>query len=100
MTEEHFGEETSIVPEVRTRRLTVVDDAGFERAIIEVNRGHVELRLISNLATPRCEVLIYAGQQDSGMPSAGVELWADGNSIGGSSLVSDHGQVQFATFAD
>lgn len=97
MTTRHKGDSPTD-DEIRTRRLAVVDDAGNERAIIELVHGHIELRLLSGDTTNECEVLVFAGAQVAGTAAVGVELWVNGNSVGGCSAVTSGSEVEFHRF--
>ena len=89
------GEESE---EIRTRKLVVVDADGIERAILTTHLGHVELRIGMGLDAHRCQVLLSAGEHEPGLFAAGVEFWADGNSIGGSSLTVQGSEIDFHRF--
>ena len=83
---------------IRTRRLVVVDNEGTERALLTTHLGHVELRIGMGLDAQRCQVLLFAGEQEPGLFAAGVEFWANGESLGGSSLIRQGNQVEFHHF--
>ena len=74
-----------LIPEVRTRRLVVVDDDGHERIVGEVVSGYAELRLdLPGTAPERStSLLLFASDvrgNDQG-PSLGFQLWIDGDSV-------------------
>ena len=73
-----------LVDEVRIRRLVIVDDAGQERIVAEVTRGHAEVRLL--LADCRrgheSMVALSAGSDSLFGPMVGVHLWAEGEQLG------------------
>jgi hypothetical protein len=83
---------------IRTRRLVVVDRDGIERAVLTTHLGHIELRIGMGLDGHRCEVLVFAGEQEPGLFAAGVEFWANGDSIGGSSLTVQGREIDFHRF--
>ena len=89
--------ENEILPEIKTRRMVLVNDADEEQAVAELTRGVVELRLGGCRSGLPCEALIFAGEVD-GEFVAGVELWANGNSVAGSSVTVVGGQVEYRCF--
>ena len=84
-----------VVPEIRTQRLVVVDEHGAERAVIRVKQGVVELCMNSRAAGRDCEVLMFAGEQEPGLFTAGVEFSANGEAVGGSSVVVQGSGLEF-----
>ena len=84
-----------VTREIRTRRIVVVDDGGIDRAVVEVVKDHIELRLISGDGTNHCEVLAFAGLQARDEMAAGIELWVNGDCVGGCSAVLDRGEIEF-----
>jgi hypothetical protein len=76
----------TVVSEVRTRRLVLIGDDGKELAVLQLDRGVVELRIGEGRSAIPCSVTAYAGQSDDGSFAAGIELWASGNSIAGCCL--------------
>lgn len=89
------GDVPEVVPEVRTRCLVIVDETGVERAAIEATDDVIELRLGGSRAGMPCEVVAYAGEDEPGQFAAGVELWANGESVGGSVVTVAGSQVSF-----
>jgi hypothetical protein len=76
-----------VVPEIRTERLVVVDEHGAERAVLTIKQGVIELCMNSRADGRDCDVLMFAGEQEPGLFVAGVELSANGEAVGGSSVV-------------
>jgi hypothetical protein len=75
----------------------VLDDDGNERAGIELVQGQIELRLSSSDPTNHCEVLAFAGEQGEGTV-IGIELWINGNSVGGCSAVRSGSDIEVHRF--
>lgn len=75
------GNTPEVMPEVRTRRLVVVNEAGAEQAVVELTQDLVELRLGGSQAAMPCKVVVFAGEDEPGHFAAGVELWANGESV-------------------
>jgi hypothetical protein len=92
------GKDQPTVDEVRTRRLTVVDEDGSERAIIQISHGHIELRLLTEDEVNRCELLAFAGEQVPGILAAGIELWINGNSVSGFSAIVTGKEIECHRF--
>ena len=69
------------MPEVRTKRLVIADEAGVERASLALSGDVIELRLGGSRANLPCEVLLFVSEDEPGAYAAGIELWAHGNSI-------------------
>jgi hypothetical protein len=84
----------SVAPEVRTRRLVVVDEHGAERAVIGVDNGHLELWIGTGRRGQGCEVLVFSGENDTGLLTAGVELCANGDGVGGESVSLRGNQIE------
>jgi len=82
---------------VRTRRLIIMGDEREELATIGVSDGIVELRIGGGPAAFPCEATVYAGDTD-GIFSAGVELWAHGDSVRGCTLTVTGNRVDTHRF--
>ena len=89
---------TEVVEEVRTRRLAIVDREGVEKAVVELAGELVEIRVGGSRADMSCEVLIFAGEYEPGLFSAGLELWANGNSVAGQSVTVAGNTVEVRSF--
>lgn len=87
-----------IVEEVRTRRLVIVDHEGVEKAVVELAGEVVEIRVGGSRASMPCEVLIFAGEYEPGLFSAGLELWANGDSVAGQSVTVAGKRVEVRSF--
>jgi hypothetical protein len=75
------SEQDPVAPaEVRTSCLVIVDESGAQRAVLDVEREHVQLRLHS-AATESLEILIFASVSEPGSHVAGVEIWAHGECL-------------------
>jgi hypothetical protein len=96
--EKKVDQEQEILPEVRTRRLVIVDAGGVERASLKVHLSHVEMRLTLGREGQRCEVLCFAGEQEPGMFLIWTEFWADGESVGGCSMIRQGDKVELQSF--
>lgn len=92
------GTDEPIAQEIRTRRIVVVDDGGNDRAVVQVVRDHVELRLISSDGTNNCEVLAFSGLQARETLAAGIELWVNGDSVGSWTAVLSGGETELHRF--
>lgn len=73
--------------EIRTRRLVVVDDVGNERITLEVDEFDVAQVSVVPMPPPpgstTAVVLFAIPASDRSGTGVGVELWCDGNSVGG-----------------
>lgn len=76
---------TGPTDEVRTRRLVVVDEAGEEHIVAEVNGGHAEVQLFLAGSVPGHDsmVVLSAGSDPQLGPTVGVHLWAEGDQLAG-----------------
>lgn len=70
------GVKAEVVPEVRTQRLVMVNEAGVEQAVLQVHHGMMEVCVGGEQSGVPCQVVIFAGEDEPGTFSAGVELWA------------------------
>jgi hypothetical protein len=78
--------------EVRTRRLVVVDDTGAERLITAVGESFAEVRLSVGGRRRRLDVVLVAAREPSDPragATAGVEVWFDGDHLGGFTVSAD-----------
>lgn len=89
---------TEVVEEVRTRRLAIVDQEGVEKAVVELAGELLEIRVGGSRADMPCEVLIFAGKYEAGLFSAGLELWANGDSVAGQSVTVAGNTVEVRSF--
>jgi hypothetical protein len=88
----------TVVAEIRTQRLAIVDSAGVEHAVIEVGDGVVECRLGGPRSGMPCEVLVSVGEHEQGTFIAGIELWANGDSVGGALVTVQGSHMGFLRF--
>lgn len=89
---------TEVTEEVRTRRLVIVDHEGVEKAVVELAGDLVEIRVGGSRADMPCEVLVFAGEYEPGLFSAGLELWANGDSVAGQSVTVAGSNVEVRSF--
>jgi hypothetical protein len=77
--------------EVRTRRLVVVDETGTERVVTDVGTSFAELRLRIGARRPLDVVLVAAHEPSdpAAGSTAGIEVWLDGDHVGGFTVVVD-----------
>lgn len=54
--------------------------------MVEPTGDLVEIRVGGSRSDMPCEVLIFAGEYEPGLFSAGLELWANGDSVAGQSV--------------
>ena len=87
-----------VVPEVRTRRLVVVDEAGVERAVVQLRHGIIEITVGGEPAEAPCQVVLFAGEDEPGHHAAGLELRANGDSVAGCTITIVGRQVEHHLF--
>ena len=88
----------AVVPEVRTRRLALVDEAGDEQVVMQVRRGVAEIVVGGDLFQSPCHAVVFASEDEPGHHTAGVELWANGNSVGGATVSVAGHEAEFRRF--
>lgn len=88
--------------EIRTRRIVLVDSTGAERFCVDLVDGDqvVELRITAEAGEKKCEVLAYAGWSGPDAMAAGVELWANGDSVIGHTIVVSREGIEAHSFED
>lgn len=94
------GSQAEVVPEVRTRRLAVVDEAGVEQAVLQVRRGVMEVSVGGGQSGVPCQVVIFAGEDEPGHYAAGIEIRANGDSVGGAAVTVVGSTVEFHRFGE
>lgn len=87
-----------VAKEVRTKRLAIIGDDGRELATFTARNGIVELRIGGTQSGVPCEATIYAGECDDGFFTAGMELWAHGDSVRGCTLTVTGNRVDAHRF--
>lgn len=85
----------AVVPEIRAQRIVIVDEDGKERAVIGVRQGMVELCMGMGARGEACEVMMFAGEHESGLFAAGIEFSANGEAVGGALVTAQGSGVEF-----
>jgi hypothetical protein len=101
MSEEQRAEidgDPEVVPEIRTRRLALVNDTGDEQVVVQVRQGVAEIVVGGDLSDAPCHAVIFAGEDEPGHHTAGIELWAKGNSVGGATVSVAGRETRFHRF--
>ncbi len=92
-----------VLPEVRTRRLVVVDAAGSPRITGEVTETEVaELRLELPASSPeRASVLLFANPGDAAEgPTVGVQLWTGSDAFAELNLWREGNRWRAASYVE
>ena len=78
--------------EVRTRRVVVIEDDGFERIVLSADESHGEIVVAARPSEDRSTkaVLFALDSEDAEGPFVGMELVDRGNSVAGLSLLEGH----------